>query len=87
LLALEKNTTGTALLEEAVIRALKENKKLSSTYYIPHGVTNFDMVSCPRGGAEFPPKDMWTEAFQAEESGTGNVLNEYVIFNCPYSSI
>ncbi|PWU80817.1 MAG: hypothetical protein DLM72_10135 [Candidatus Nitrosopolaris wilkensis] len=28
MLALEKNTTATALLEEAVIRLLKENKKL-----------------------------------------------------------
>jgi hypothetical protein len=28
MLALERNTTATALLEEAVIRLLKENKKL-----------------------------------------------------------
>jgi predicted RNA-binding Zn-ribbon protein involved in translation (DUF1610 family) len=41
------------------------------------------MVSCPKCGAEFPPKDMWTEVFQAEESETGNGLNKNVIFSCP----
>jgi hypothetical protein len=44
---------------------------------------NFDMVSCPKCGAEFPPKDMWTEVFQAVESETGKRLNKYVIFSFP----
>jgi hypothetical protein len=41
------------------------------------------MVSCPKCGAEFPPKDMWTEVFQAVESETGKGLNKYVIFSFP----
>gem|GEM_PF-997081 len=47
------------------------------------------MVNCPnpKCGREFPPKDMWTEVFQAEESETGKALSKYVMFSCPYCHV
>ncbi len=48
---------------------------------------NFDMVSCPKGGAEFPPKDIWAEVFQAKELETRKELGNYIIFMCPLCQV
>lgn len=45
------------------------------------------MVICPTCKQEFPPKEMWTEVFEAEEYESGKRLGQFIMSSCPHCHV